>query len=69
MNFQNLKNIEIEHLKYLESKILNNEFEVVDKIIENLDDKFFNNQGIKLLYANSKALNRKSNLLDKKKHL
>lgn len=67
MNFQNLENIEIEHLKYLESKILNNEFEVVDKIIENLDDKFFNNQGIKLLYANSKALNRKSNLLDKKK--
>tara|TARA_Y100000389_G_scaffold166511_1_gene171314 strand:- start:376 stop:2049 length:1674 start_codon:yes stop_codon:yes gene_type:complete len=67
MNFQNLKNINIEHFKYLENKILNNEFEVVDKIIESLDDKFFNNKGIKLLYANSKALNKKSNLLDKKK--
>ena len=67
MNFQNLKNINIEHFKYLENKILNNEFEIVDKIIESLDDKFFNNKGIKLLYANSKALNKKSNLLDKKK--
>ncbi len=67
MNFQNLKNINIEHLKYLEDKILNNKFDVVDKIIESLDNKFFNNQGIKLLYANSKALNKKSNLLDKKK--
>ena len=69
MNFQNLKNINIDHFKYLENKILNNEFEVVDKIIESLDDKFFNNKGIKLLYANSKALNRKSNLLDKKKSI
>lgn len=67
MNFQKLKIINIEHLKYLESKILNGEFKVVDKIIESLDDKFLNNQAIKLLYANSKALNKKSSLLDKKK--
>ena len=67
MNFKNLKNLNIEHIKYLENKILNSEFELVDKIIENLDDHIFNNQAIKLLYANSKALNKKSNLLDKKK--
>ena len=67
MNFKNLKNLNIGHIKYLESKILKSEFDLVDKIIESLDDHIFNNQAIKLLYANSKALNKKSNLLDKKK--
>ena len=67
MDFQNLKKLEIEHLKYLERKILNNEFNLVDKIIENLNEKIFNTPAIRLLYANSKALNKKSNLLDKKK--
>ena len=67
MNFKNLKDLNIEHIKYLENKILNKEFDLVDKIIESLDDHIFNSQVIKLLYANSKALNKKSNLLDKKK--
>ena len=67
MNFQNLEKINIEHLKYLENKILNNEFDLVDKIIESLNEKIFSTPAVKLLYANSKALNKKSNLLDKKK--
>ena len=67
MNFKNLKDLNIEHIKYLENKILNKEFDLVDKIIEGLDEHIFNSQVIKLLYANSKALNKKSNLLDKKK--
>ena len=67
MNFENLKDLNIEHIKYLENKILNKEFDLVDKIIESLDDHIFNSQIIKLLYANSKVLNKKSDLLDKKK--
>ena len=67
MNFKNLKSLNIGHIKYLENKILSSEFDLVDKIIESLDDHIFNNQAIKLLYANSKALNKKSTLLDKKK--
>ena len=67
MNFKNLKKLNIEQIKYLEDKILNKEFDLVDKIIESLDDHIFNSQVIKLLYANSKVLNKKSNLLDKKK--
>mgnify|MGYP001188586634 FL=1 len=69
MNFKDLKKLNIEHIKYLENKILNKEFDLVDKIIESLDDHICNNQIIKLLYANSKVLNKKSNLLDKKKAL
>ena len=67
MEFQNIKRLSLDHLKYLENKIKNKEFDLVDKIIESLDDKLFNNQPIKLLYANSKALNKNSNLIDKKK--
>ena len=44
MEFQNIKKLSIENIKYLENKILNKEFELVDKIIESLDDKLFNNQ-------------------------
>ena len=66
MEFQNIKRLSLDHLKYLENKIKNKEFDLVDKIIESLDDKLFNNQPIKLLYANSKALNKNSNLIDKK---
>ena len=69
MNFKDLKKLNIEHIKYLENKILNKEFDLVDNIIENLDHHIFNSQIIKLLYANSKALNKESNLLDKKKLL
>ncbi len=67
MDFQNIKQLSVEHLKYLENKIINKEFELVDKIIESFDDTLFNKQAIKLLYANSKALNKNSNLTDKKK--
>ena len=67
MEFQNIKKLSIENIKYLENKILNKEFKLVDKIIESFDDKLLNNQAIKLLYANSKALNKNSSFIDKKK--
>ena len=66
MNFKNISIIKNEHLKFLENKILNKEFDLVENIIENLSKENFNIPVIKLLYANSKALNNKSNIQDKK---
>jgi len=66
MNFKNISIIKNEHLKFLENKILNKEFDLVENKIESLSKKNFNIPVIKLLYANSKALNNKSNIQDKK---
>ena len=66
MDFSNLENINFSHVKYLENKLLNNQFEDLEKIIENLSEKNFNNPAIQLLYANSKALKKNSNLKEKK---
>ena len=66
MNFKNISIIKNEHLKFLENKILNKEFDLVESKIESLSKENFNIPVIKLLYANSKALNNKSNIQDKK---
>ena len=66
MNFKKLEIINIDHIKYLENKLLNNQFESLEKIIENLNKKNFKHPAIQLLYANSKALKKNSNLEDKK---
>ena len=66
MNFKNISIIKNEHLKFLENKILNKEFDLVENKIESLSKENFNIPVIKLLYANSKALNNKSNIQDKK---
>ena len=66
MNFKNISIIKNEHLKFLENKILNKEFDLVESKIESLSKENFNIPVIKLLYANSKALNKKSNIQDKK---
>ena len=62
MNFKNISIIKNEHLKFLENKILNKEFDLVENKIESLSKENFNIPVIKLLYANSKALNTKSNI-------
>ena len=66
MDFKKISTIKIEHLKFLENKILNKEFDLTEDIIENLSKENFNIPTIKLLYANSKALNKKSTIQDKK---
>ena len=66
MNFNDIEIITINHIKYLENKLLNNQFEALEKIIENLSKKNFNHPAIKLLYANSKVLKKNSNLKEKK---
>lgn len=66
MDFKKIGTIKIEHLKFLENKILNKEFDLAEDIIENLSKENFNIPTIKLLYANSKALNKKSKIQDKK---
>lgn len=66
MNFNNIKTINLNHIKYLENKLLNNEFEALEKIIENLNRKNFKLPAIQLLYANSKALKKNSSLEEKK---
>ena len=62
MNFEKVETINIDHIKYLENKLLNNQFESLEKIIGNLNKKNFEHPAIQLLYANSKALKKNSNL-------
>ena len=66
MNFDNIEVINLNHVKYLENKLLNGQFEDLEKIIENLNKKNFNHPAIKLLYANSKVLKKNSKLEEKK---
>ena len=51
MNFDNIEVINLNHVKYLEKKLLNGQFEDLEKIIENLNKKNFNHQDVKILYA------------------
>jgi predicted O-linked N-acetylglucosamine transferase (SPINDLY family) len=66
MDFNNIKTINLDHIKYLENKLLNNQFEALEKIIDNLNREDFKLPAIQLLYANSKVLNKNSNLKEKK---
>ena len=66
MNFDNIEVINLNHVKYLEKKLLNGQFEDLEKIIENLNKKNFNHPAVKLLYANSKVLKKNSKLEEKK---
>jgi predicted O-linked N-acetylglucosamine transferase (SPINDLY family) len=66
MDFKNLKNIDFNHIKYLENKLLKNEFESIEEIIENLNKKIFNHPAIQLIYAHTKAVKKNSNLKEKK---
>ena len=65
MDFNNIKNINLSHIKYLENKLLRNQFKELEQIIENLSKENFNHPAIQLLYANSKALKENSKLEEK----
>ena len=56
MNFKNMDVINLNHVKYLENKLLNGQFEDVEKIIENLNKKNFNHPAIKQFSSSTLAI-------------
>ena len=60
------KNITDQDLKFLENKLINKEFKVLENIIENLSKKNFDHPAIKIIYASSKSMKPNSSLNDQK---
>ena len=60
------KNITDQDLKFLENKLINKEFKILENIIEKLSKKNFDHPAIKIIYASSKSMKPNSSLNDLK---